>query len=147
MSSYSQTSFDADTGLPLNKLAPESLEWVNSLGLNCTLLSEVLNIPADIHQLDASNVQVSANEKLLKSIEEGIRRANKNAISNAQKVQKFRLLPHDFSIPTSEYGPTLKIRRNIVLQKYENVINEMYNQKLFWHMFVFVDIYQLVKSI
>lgn len=65
--------------------------------------------------------------QIYKEIEAAIDRANKNAVSNAQKVQKFRVMPHDFSIATGELGPTLKLRRNIVQEQYKDLIEEMYN--------------------
>ncbi|XP_037958361.1 long-chain-fatty-acid--CoA ligase heimdall [Teleopsis dalmanni] len=121
-----KTEFDNNTGRPTDILTKEAIDWLKSFNLELTRLSEVLEIPTDISDLDASNVEVKPHPIVMKAIEEGIQRANKHSISNAQKVQKFSILPHDFSTPTGELGPTLKMRRNIVLQKYANIIEGMY---------------------
>lgn len=108
-----KTEMAADTGAPLDDLSPETIKWLAGMDLKYTKLSEVLD--------------AGPNSAVVKSIQEGIDRANKSSISNAQKVQKFAILPHDFSVPTGELGPTLKVKRNVVASMYENVIDGFYN--------------------
>jgi long-chain-fatty-acid--CoA ligase ACSBG len=93
-------------------LAVETIKWMHDLNLSYTKLSDILNAGPDPY--------------VLKSIQEGIDRANKKAISNAQKIQKFRILPQDFSITGGEYGPTMKVKRNVVIDKYKDIIESMY---------------------
>lgn len=47
-------------------------------------------------------------------------------VSVLEKVKKFVLIPAEFEISSGEITPTLKIKRNIVLQKYQDVIEKMY---------------------
>ena len=56
-------------------------------------------------------------------------KVNTKSQSNATKIQKFIILPRDFSLAHGELGPTLKLRRQIVNHIYLNEINELYNQK------------------
>lgn len=52
----------------------------------------------------AVNGQDAEAVKFVKAIEAGIERANRKAISAAQRVQKWTILPVDFSIPGGELG-------------------------------------------
>ncbi|XP_021206362.1 very long-chain-fatty-acid--CoA ligase bubblegum isoform X2 [Bombyx mori] len=108
-----KTKVSPETGEPLDELESEARKWVASLGSSATKLSEIVN---------------SKDPAVHKAIEAGITRANKHAISNAQKVQKFAILPSDFSVYTGELGPTLKIKRNVVYEKYKDIIEDFYKE-------------------
>jgi long-chain-fatty-acid--CoA ligase ACSBG len=94
---------------PTDILAPESLRLMKELKLEFTKMSEIQNHP-----------------KFIVAVQEMIDRANKNSISNAQKIQKFAILPHEFSLPTGELSPTMKLKRGFVLDKYKNIIEKFY---------------------
>jgi long-subunit acyl-CoA synthetase (AMP-forming) len=44
-------------------------------------------------------------------------------------VQKFTILPHDFSVDGEELTPTLKTKRSVVDEKYHEQIEAMYASK------------------
>ena len=48
------------------------------------------------------------------------------SLANFEKVKKFRLLPEDFSMNLEELTPTLKIRRQIIINHFSPLIDEMY---------------------
>lgn len=62
----------------------------------------------------------------MKAIQEGIDLTNDSSVSNAQKVQKWKILRKDFSVPGGELGPTLKMKRHFVLQQYADLVNGFY---------------------
>ena len=43
-----------------------------------------------------------------------------------QKIKKFKILSKDFSTHEGELGPTLKLRRNVVIDKNKDIINKLY---------------------
>ena len=49
------------------------------------------------------------DQAVLKAIQAGIDKVNKKAESNAKKVQKWSILPRDFSIPGGELGMHLDL--------------------------------------
>jgi long-chain acyl-CoA synthetase len=48
------------------------------------------------------------------------------SLANFERIKKFRLLPEDFSMQLGELTPTLKIRRQIIIQHFSGMIDEMY---------------------
>jgi len=49
-----------------------------------------------------------------------------HSLSDFEKVKKFTLMPAEFEIGTGEITPTLKVKRNVVLKKYADIIEKMY---------------------
>lgn len=47
-------------------------------------------------------------------------------LNGFEKVKRFTLLPAEFEISSGEITPTLKIKRNIVLEKYHELVEMMY---------------------
>ena len=70
------------------------------------------------------DVKNSAN--MIEVIERALERANAKAPANPQKVQKFFILPLDLSIQGGELGPTMKMKRHFIAQKYKEAIDKLY---------------------
>ncbi|XP_053405562.1 long-chain-fatty-acid--CoA ligase ACSBG2-like isoform X2 [Mercenaria mercenaria] len=102
-------NMDLNTNEPLETLSPECLTWCKSVGSSATTVNEAI-----------------ADQAVLKAIQAGIDKANDKSISRAARVQKWSILGADFSIPGGELGPTLKLRRPIVVKKYEKTIEGFY---------------------
>ncbi|CAK9091176.1 Long-chain-fatty-acid--CoA ligase ACSBG2 (Acyl-CoA synthetase bubblegum family member 2) (Arachidonate--CoA ligase ACSBG2) [Durusdinium trenchii] len=47
--------------------------------------------------------------------------------SNAARIQKFTILPQDFSVMTGELTATLKLKRSVVADKYADIIEALYD--------------------
>lgn len=65
------------------------------------------------------------NEKVNDFYKEKIKELQ-SELSDYEKVKKFTLMPSEFDINTGEITPTLKIKRNVVLKRYAELIEKMY---------------------
>ena len=63
-------------------------------------------------------------------VEDAITKTNNSAAcpSQASKVQKFKILPRDFSVETEELTPTLKLKRSTACKNFSDIIEEMYKE-------------------
>ncbi len=59
-------------------------------------------------------------------IQAAVDEANK-AVSRAESIREFRILPDEFSVEEGELTPTLKVKRHVVAEKYEHVIEDIYD--------------------
>ena len=60
------------------------------------------------------------------AVEEAIADANR-AVSKAEAIKAFRIVPDDFTIEGGELTPTLKVKRNVVADKYAAIIDDVYS--------------------
>ena len=92
----------------------------NELDSNCLIeLKKLGSVSKTLEQ--------AKNEDIVhQSIQKSVDYYNNNAVSNAQKVQKYIILDSDFTIAGGELTGTQKIKRNIILEKYKTEIEHMY---------------------
>jgi long-chain-fatty-acid--CoA ligase ACSBG len=100
---------DSDTSEPTDTLASESLHVCKLIGSSATTMTEA-----------------AADPKWQQRINDGMKAANKVTTSNAQVVQKWKMLPVDLSEKAGDLTPTLKIKRSVVYEKYADLIDSMY---------------------
>lgn len=48
------------------------------------------------------------------------------SLANYEKIKRFTLLPHHFSMESGELTNTLKMRRPVIYKNYASVIDKMY---------------------
>ncbi|XP_040595134.1 long-chain-fatty-acid--CoA ligase ACSBG2 isoform X6 [Mesocricetus auratus] len=115
---------------PIETLVKEKIPIVSNavlVGDKARFLSMLLTLKA----LGSTATTVSAVVKLrdpliYTAIQCGIDIVNQEAQSDAQRVRKWTVLEKDFSIQGGELGPTSKLRRRIITQKYRTQIDSMY---------------------
>ncbi len=73
----------------------------------------------------ASVADLSTDPDLCAEVELAVNEANQ-AVSKAEQIRKFRILPVDFTEETGELTPTLKVKRKIVAEKFAAEIEALY---------------------
>ncbi|MEN8114925.1 MAG: long-chain fatty acid--CoA ligase [Actinomycetota bacterium] len=82
--------------------------WVSANGRAGTALADLVD-DADL------------NAAVQSAIDDG-----NSAVSRAEAIRTYRILPHDLTVERGELTPTLKVRRAVVAKKYEAVIADIY---------------------
>ncbi len=72
--------------------------------------------------------QVAVAPPVLSEMQKAVARVNKQ-LAPFEQIRKFRVLERDFSIETGELTPTMKVRRNRVLENHRDVVSELYMGK------------------
>jgi len=74
---------------------------------------------------DTSIESLARNEQVIAMIETELNRANEK-YAPVEQVKKFFILEHDLSQETDELTPTLKVKRNVVNEKYADRFDALY---------------------
>ncbi|XP_023568269.1 long-chain-fatty-acid--CoA ligase ACSBG1 isoform X1 [Octodon degus] len=107
-------TLDPDTSNPTDNLTEQAVEFCQRVGSRASTVSEIVS---------------QRDEAVYQAIEEGIRRVNANAAARPYHIQKWAILERDFSISGGELGPTMKLKRLTVLEKYKDIIDSFYQEQ------------------
>ncbi len=88
---------------------PNLKEWMQLKGINFTTIEDAIH-----------------NPKVLGLYRELIDSFNK-FFNHVEQIKKFELVPHEWTIETGELTPTLKLKRKVIMERYKNAIDRMYN--------------------
>lgn len=73
-------------------------------------------------------LELLRNSHIIEMFEKRLREMQKE-LALFEQVKKFTLLPAAFSMELGELTPTLKLRRKVILQRYQHEIESMYQEK------------------
>jgi long-chain acyl-CoA synthetase len=90
-----------------------------------TLDEEEIPIYAREHGLAEDVATLSKDPAIHALIQQEVERVN-SKYAQVEQVKKFAILDHDLSQPTGELTPTLKVKRNVVNEKYADVFDALY---------------------
>jgi long-chain acyl-CoA synthetase len=77
------------------------------------------------HGLPADMPSLAREPAVRALVQEALDRANAK-YAQVEQVKKFAILDHDLSQETGELTPTLKVKRNVVNDKYADILDELY---------------------
>jgi long-chain acyl-CoA synthetase len=90
-----------------------------------TLDEEEMPVFAEEHGLPSDIASLAHTPEVQALIQAEIDRANEK-YAQVEQVKKFVILDHDLSQATGELTPTLKVKRNIVNEKYAELFDALY---------------------
>ncbi|AZQ61016.1 long-chain fatty acid--CoA ligase [Flammeovirga pectinis] len=81
----------------------------------------------NLHNIEyTSDSEIIKNTKVIEKMDQEIQKANKQ-FAQWEKVKKFALIDHVWSIDSGEVTPTLKLKRKVINERYDNVIEGLYS--------------------
>lgn len=71
--------------------------------------------------------ELATNAVLRAEIQDAVNSANE-LVSHAESIKKFHILPRDLSEEKGELTPTMKVKRNVVMDKFSRAVEELYHR-------------------
>ncbi|MEN9876167.1 MAG: hypothetical protein RLZZ529_1164 [Bacteroidota bacterium] len=83
---------------------------------------------AKIHKINlgTTNAEIISSTKVIERIQEEVDQLNEK-FGNWEKIKRFELTPDVWSIEGGHLTPTLKLKRKVVMEKYKDLFNKIYN--------------------
>lgn len=75
----------------------------------------------------ASKTEMVQNPQVIERIQEEVDLYN-SGYGSWEQVKKFELIDHDWGIDSGEMTPTMKLKRKIILAKYDNLVKKIYGE-------------------
>jgi long-chain acyl-CoA synthetase len=91
-----------------------------------TIDPEAFALWADQHGKTSGLASMTRDPQLLETVQEAVDDANK-AVSQAESIRRFSVLPTDWTEDSGELTPSLKLRRNVVMREYRRQIQDLYD--------------------
>ncbi|HSK97576.1 MAG TPA: AMP-dependent synthetase/ligase, partial [Euzebyales bacterium] len=95
------------------------------VGALITLDPDELRTFASDHGVQGGTDALVRSDAVRQEIDRAVEVANE-AVSRAESIRKFTILERDFTIEQGELTPTLKVRRNVVVDHFGKAIDELY---------------------
>lgn len=91
-----------------------------------TLDAEMWPLWADAHGVEGVTLeQARTHPKVLEAIQHAVDRANE-AVSKAESIRKFTVLPGDFTEENGYLTPSLKLKRSVVMKNFQADVEKLY---------------------
>jgi long-chain acyl-CoA synthetase len=125
------TPANLENGLKQNQYISQAVVYGDRrpyLSALITLDPEEIPRYAEEHGLGTGDVaELSKREEVRELVEKALDGVNAK-VARVEQIKKFTILPHDLSQEGGELTPTLKVKRNVVYERYASELDAMYEQ-------------------
>ena len=82
-------------------------------------------MPCFAEQRGLKPEDVTDSEQMRGEVQKAVDSVN-SEVGRVEQIKKFKILPHDLSQATGELTPTMKVKRNVVAEKYAAEVEKLY---------------------